>query len=132
MADIAPYEELRTLELLTPANPEAHLPALPAVREPRQEPNRLALFSILTPREKTVLAELMEGRDAENIARRSWVAVSTVRSQVKSILQKLGINSPLAAAAFARAAEWSYPVDEAPTRPFPADDKASEQRTLSG
>jgi DNA-binding NarL/FixJ family response regulator len=128
MADVAPREEFRTLEVLTPANPEAHLRALSAVREP----NRLALFSILTPREKTVLGELMEGRDAEAIARRSWVAVSIVRSQIKSILQKLGVNSQLAAAAFAREAGWSYPIDEASARPLPPDDKASEQRTLPG
>jgi two-component system, NarL family, nitrate/nitrite response regulator NarL len=63
-------------------------------------------FSILTPRERVVLAELMEGYSAESIARRSWVAMSTVRSQIKAILQKLGVNSQLAAVALARQAGW--------------------------
>jgi DNA-binding NarL/FixJ family response regulator len=131
MADIPPHEELRTLELLTPTNPETHLRALPAVREPLREPNRLALFAILTPREKTVLAELMEGREAETIARRSWVPVSTVRLQIKSILQKLGVNSQLAAAAFASGAGWSYPIDEAPARPLPAEDEANDNNATA-
>lgn len=69
--------------------------------------SRLAAFDILTTRERFVLAELMDGHVAEVIAARSCVAVSTVRSQIKSILQKLGVNSQLAAAALARNAGWT-------------------------
>jgi DNA-binding NarL/FixJ family response regulator len=69
---------------------------------------RLTPFLILTPREQHVLAELMEGRTADAIAKSSWVALSTVRSQIKSILQKLGVNSQLAAVALARQAGWTY------------------------
>jgi two-component system, NarL family, nitrate/nitrite response regulator NarL len=68
---------------------------------------QLAVFDVLTAREKFVLSELMDGHVAEVIAGRSSVAVSTVRSQIKSILQKLGVNSQLAAAALARNAGWT-------------------------
>jgi two-component system nitrate/nitrite response regulator NarL len=67
-------------------------------------------FAILTPREQRVLAELMEGHTADQIAKESWVSVSTVRSQIKSILHKLGVNSQLAAVAMAWRAGWR-PVD---------------------
>lgn len=65
-------------------------------------------FAVLTPREQSVLAELMEGLTADAIAKNAWVAVSTVRSQIKAILQKLGVNSQLAAVALARQAGWTY------------------------
>jgi len=67
---------------------------------------RHAFLNVLTPRERAVLTAMMEGHSAEMIAKNAWVAVSTVRSQIKSILQKLGVNSQLAAVAMARRAEW--------------------------
>jgi len=79
----------------------------PYHREIRDRRARLSPFEVLTPREKCVLGELMEGYAAEAIARRSSVSISTVRSQIKAILQKLGVNSQLAAAAMARQAGWS-------------------------
>ena len=69
---------------------------------------QLAAFDVLTHREKFVLAELMEGHTPEAIAIRSSVSISTVRSQIKALLQKLGVNSHLAAAALARKAGWSF------------------------
>jgi DNA-binding NarL/FixJ family response regulator len=89
----------------------------PAVDEPGQRSvrqgsspmtSRFAPFAILTPREQSVLAKLMDGRTADAIAKEGWVALSTVRSQIKSILQKLGVNSQLAAVAMARQAGWRY------------------------
>jgi len=68
---------------------------------------QLAPFRVLTQREKIVLAELMQGHAPEVIAARSCVAISTVRSQVRSILQKLGVNSQLAAVGMAQRAGWS-------------------------
>jgi len=61
----------------------------------------------LTEREQSVLAELMEGHCAEEIAKAAFVSISTVRSQIKAILQKLGVNSQLAAVALTRRAGWS-------------------------
>jgi two-component system nitrate/nitrite response regulator NarL len=75
--------------------------------EARRQDPRLQPFADLTEREQIVLAELMEGRCAEEIARAAFVSISTVRSQIKAILQKLGVNSQLAAVAFARRADWS-------------------------
>ena len=69
--------------------------------------SRLELSAILTEREKVVLAELMEGHNAEEIAKAGYVSISTVRSQIKAILQKLGVNSQLAAVAIARRTGWS-------------------------
>ena len=54
-----------------------------------------------------VLAELVEGHCAEEIAQAEFVSISTVRSQIKAILQKLGVSSQLAAVALARRADWS-------------------------
>lgn len=72
--------------------------------------SRLAPFEQLTPREREVLAALLEGRAAETIARHAVVSVATVRSQIRSILVKLGVNSQLEAVAAARRGGWSPPV----------------------
>lgn len=79
----------------------------PYHREVRARRVRLAPFEVLTPREKSVLAELMEGHGPEAIAGQASVSISTVRSQIKAILQKLGVNSQLAAAGMARQAGWN-------------------------
>jgi two-component system, NarL family, nitrate/nitrite response regulator NarL len=72
----------------------------------RSQQTRLPHFGDLTERERFVLAELMEGHCAEEIAAATFVSVSTVRSQIKAILQKLGVSSQLAAVALARRAGW--------------------------
>jgi two-component system nitrate/nitrite response regulator NarL len=68
---------------------------------------RLAPFESLTPRERDVLAHIVDGQPAAEIARRAAVALPTVRTQIRSILQKLQVNSQMAAAAMARNAGWS-------------------------
>jgi DNA-binding NarL/FixJ family response regulator len=79
-----------------------------ALDEHRQaDRRRLAPFESLTPRERDVLAHIVDGRPAAEIARRAEVALPTVRTQVRSILQKLEVNSQMAAAAMARNAGWS-------------------------
>ncbi len=95
-----------------------------AAERPRDP--RLQLFDILTEREQVVLAELMEGHCAEEIANAAFVSISTVRSQIKAILQKLGVNSQLAAVAIARRAGWSR---DSPPRNSPKP--SSSQRTRS-
>lgn len=75
-------------------------------RQHADERERLAQFGRLTPREENVLAGLMEGKPAETIAAESFVSMATVRSQIRTLLQKLGVNSQLAAVAMARRAEW--------------------------
>lgn len=65
----------------------------------------------LSDRERAVLIHLMHGLSAEQIARLDYVTVSTVRSQIRSILAKLGVNSQLAAVAFAYGACWTSDDD---------------------
>ncbi|MCD4536327.1 response regulator transcription factor [Nocardioides sp. cx-169] len=68
----------------------------------RLEPERSELharLSSLTPRELEVLRLLHLGRSVREIAQLHGVAHSTVRSQVRSILHKLGVSRQVAAAA---------------------------------
>ena len=77
-----------------------------ARRRRRADHDRLAPFATLSPREQAVLRRLMAGESAETIADRSFVSLATVRSQIRAILLKLGVNSQLAAVALARQAGW--------------------------
>jgi two-component system nitrate/nitrite response regulator NarL len=63
-------------------------------------------FAQLSRREAAVLVALAEGRQVDEIATLHYVSVTTVRSQVRSILLKLGVRSQLAAVAAARRAGW--------------------------
>lgn len=63
-------------------------------------------FARLTDREAEVLAAIVGGSTADEIASDQFVAVSTIRSHIKSVLRKLGVNSQLAAVALARRAGW--------------------------
>lgn len=91
---------------------------LTMLRQHRQsETVRLEPFERLTAREREVLAYLMEGIAAEEIADRTFVALATVRSHIRAILTKLGVNSQLAAVAAARHAGWSPPPIEEPSIP---------------
>ena len=76
----------------------------------RADHDRLAPFDALTPKEQAVLVHLLAGESAETIAERSYVSLATVRSHIRAILLKLGVNSQLAAVALARSAGW--PVKE--------------------
>jgi DNA-binding NarL/FixJ family response regulator len=72
-----------------------------------QEARRLEPFHRLTERERQVLDALIDGWSADRIATEWVVSVTTVRSQIRSILLKLGVNSQLAAVALARRTGWS-------------------------
>jgi two-component system nitrate/nitrite response regulator NarL len=61
----------------------------------------------LTPREREVLGQLIEGHPVREIARQSVVSEATVRTQVKAILAKLEVSSQLAAVGLARQAGWT-------------------------
>ena len=78
--------------------------------------NRFMPFESLSRRENEVLCLLMEGHSVAKIAESSFVSVGTVRTQVKAILRKLGVNSQAAAVALAYRSGWaaadpSLPVD---------------------
>lgn len=65
-----------------------------------------ARFSSLSPREQQVLAGLMDGYSPDDIAMRQFVSIATVRTQIRSVLRKLGVNSQLAAVVLAQRAGW--------------------------
>jgi DNA-binding NarL/FixJ family response regulator len=59
-------------------------------------------LSRLSPREREVLNLLAEGQRAAAIAERFVVSMTTVRTQIRSILAKAGVNSQLEAVALVR------------------------------
>lgn len=63
-------------------------------------------FDELSDREAEVLSGLMEGLSPAQLAERDFVSVQTVRTQVKSVLSKLRVNSQLAAVVRAFEAGW--------------------------
>jgi DNA-binding NarL/FixJ family response regulator len=66
----------------------------------------LTPFKTLTPKERSVLAALAHGQRTETIASAAVVSEATVRSQIRSVLAKLGVNSQLEAVALAWTAGW--------------------------
>jgi hypothetical protein len=61
-----------------------------------------------------VLSAMIEGRTAEEIADQHFVALTTVRSQIRAVLQKLGVRSQLAAVAIAVAHRDLLPCEARP------------------
>jgi two-component system, NarL family, nitrate/nitrite response regulator NarL len=80
---------------------------LARLRSHRQAVNeRQAAFAQLTRREAQVLRELSTGASPEEVARISFVSLNTVRSQIRSVLAKLSVNSVVAAVALAYRSGW--------------------------
>ena len=73
---------------------------------------RRRTFAALSAREREVLAHLMDGRAAEEIARDGYVSLATVRTHIRSILQKLGVNSQLAAVVLAQKCQWTSEMSD--------------------
>ena len=72
----------------------------------RAEEKRNAPFQSLSSRERDVLHQIVEGKQAAAIAKDSYVSVATVRTQIRSILMKLEVTSQVAAVALARQGGW--------------------------
>jgi two-component system nitrate/nitrite response regulator NarL len=72
-----------------------------------REDGHQARLDLLTPRESQVLGQLASGKRVSDIARDSQVSRTTVRTQVRSILVKLKVNSQIAAVALVRDLGWS-------------------------
>jgi two-component system nitrate/nitrite response regulator NarL len=108
----APFDEvletlIRAAQRETTLDAAARERMLHSLREHRaEERDRLAPFERLTARERAVLGALMEGQSAETIADTSFVSLTTVRSQIRSIFEKLGVHSQLSAVALAHRARW--------------------------
>ena len=83
---------------------EAMLSAWAEQRRDHDEVRRR--LDLLTPRERQILGELIEGRTVRAISEQSVVSEATVRTQVKSILSKLEVSSQLAAVGMANHVGW--------------------------
>jgi DNA-binding NarL/FixJ family response regulator len=90
---------------LLPAARDEFLAALGSRRT--SDRARFAPLGLLSRREGEVLALLAAGTTAEEIASSAFVSLTTVRTQIRAILHKLGVRSQLAAVAIARDAGWS-------------------------
>lgn len=95
----------RLPELGASPSQRRHLRSALADRRERLETLR-APFHQLTPREQDVLAGLVRGLSAPAIAEEAIVSATTVRSQIRAILLKLGVHSQLEAVSLARRARW--------------------------
>jgi two-component system, NarL family, nitrate/nitrite response regulator NarL len=110
-----PFERLlvavkEAVELGTLISPAQRDDLMAELRRQRaEERKRRAAFERLTPRESAVLQALMDGKSADQIAHENFVSVATIRSQIRSILMKLGVNSQLGAVALARKSGWQSP-----------------------
>jgi len=104
-----PFDELVDAVTSALAGPEPHDPAshYRIVQAARGRSARRAaaqeVLGRLTRREREVLDSLVRGAAAEEIALESVVSLATVRSQIRGVLDKLGVHSQLAAVARARA-----------------------------
>lgn len=90
-----------------------------------------ARFDRLTPREALVLAALADGLTAEEIAQQHYVALSTVRSQIRAVLQKLDVRSQLAAVAIADMHRSLLPSDPSSDRDRRRSHQASRRAPMS-
>jgi two-component system nitrate/nitrite response regulator NarL len=77
-----------------------------------QDLHRLASLS---PREREILAALMDGHTVPEIADRDSVSVATLRTQMRSILQKLRVSNQIAAVGLAHRVHWTPPRDARPS-----------------
>lgn len=67
---------------------------------------RLDAFARLTPREQEVLAGLVAGATVKGIARDLGVSLPTVRTHIRSLFDKLGVNSQRSAVTLALREGW--------------------------
>lgn len=95
---------VRGQQVMGPAERAAYLTALR--RHRAEEAAAREPFDRLSVREREVLRAICDGASVAAIAAASYVAVATVRSQVRAILVKLGVGSQLEAVALAHRHGW--------------------------
>ena len=99
---------VRRLHEGMPVLPPSERAVLLAAWQQQREQHLLSvsLLESLTRREQEILSRLMGGLTVREIARDDVVSEATVRTQVKSILGKLGVSSQLAAVGLAHQVGW--------------------------
>jgi two-component system, NarL family, nitrate/nitrite response regulator NarL len=115
MSKCAPFDELLESVRAVAAGGEGPRPTRPVPAAPRAGA-AVSSFDWLTERESAVLAMLMEGQSVARISTASYVSEATVRTQVRAVLHKLGVNSQLEAVALATRAGWSLTAATAAQR----------------
>lgn len=105
---------LHNVESHSPTGMSQRASVIDELRRQRAEQQaRLAPFKTLTRREAVVLMHMMRGLPAEIIATECFVSLATVRSQIRAVLTKLGVNTQLAAVAMAYQAGWAAEIKQA-------------------
>jgi DNA-binding NarL/FixJ family response regulator len=102
-----------------PAMESDELARLRDARRPAVDPDAEAARSAcarLSTREGVILRSLMSGMSPVEIAHHDYVSAATVRTQVRSILSKLGVGSQLSAVALGFRAGWRPAEPEPPAR----------------
>jgi DNA-binding NarL/FixJ family response regulator len=94
--------------VMAPGDRHERLAELRRTRADRKD--ELKPFDRLTGRERFVLSQVIDGHSAADIALSAYVSEATVRSQIRAVLNKLGVRSQLAAVAAARRAGWRATV----------------------
>jgi DNA-binding NarL/FixJ family response regulator len=79
----------------------------PTLDEPDDLDRRTAALRRLSRRERQVLAGLVLGRSAKQVAAELGVGVPTVRSHIRSMFEKLDVNNQRAAIVLALNAGWN-------------------------
>ena len=94
---------------VTVTKPAMREELLAELRRVRSETRRIREpFEHLTESEQAVFRAIVEGRSADEIATHQHLSESTVRTHIRAILRKLGVNSQIAAVALARRAGWPF------------------------
>jgi DNA-binding NarL/FixJ family response regulator len=108
MSKCASFDELLESVRAIAAGAERPRPAsLHPIASQQHPGGGITSFDWLSARESAVLAMLMDGQSVARISAAWFVSEATVRTQVRAILQKLGVNSQLEAVAVATRAGWS-------------------------
>ena len=108
MSKCAPIDQLLESVRAVAAGTQRPRPRRPPPAAPQQRLSApVTSFDWLTERESAVLAMLMEGQSVARISAACYVSEATVRTQVRAVLHKLGVNSQLEAVALATRAGWS-------------------------
>jgi len=115
MSKCAPFDQLLESVRTVAAGGAGPRPARPLPAAPRPGAPTSS-FDWLTARESAVLAMLMEGQTVARISAAWYVSEATVRTQVRAVLHKLGVNSQLEAVALATRAGWSLTAATAAQR----------------
>jgi DNA-binding NarL/FixJ family response regulator len=92
----------------TVMEPAARENLLGALQNDRENRRRVQpLLASLSRREREILGDMMRGLTADAISSSQYIAMTTVRAHIRSILRKLGVNSQLAAVVLAQGCGWA-------------------------